>query len=397
MAASSTLAQQIARTLQNAGLSRAGAAGVLGNLQQESSINPNAPGGGLAQWIGSRQTALQKFAASQGKPATDPGAQTGFLLSELKTGYPSLYGSLKSATDPRAAALAFSQQFERPGVPMNQNRENYAASLYGQIGGGGPGLSTSPGAVSAGPSFTTTGPSTQFDQAAFDQAKRAALAGQFLAESAKTTNLLAAPGPKSSIPSGLSPIGPGLLTTKTPNAADFTTSTAAQTTQNTPVAHAALQDLAGGTALSTHPAVKAAADKVLTMAVSALGGPYSQAAHATAFTQSAAQLRKTGTDCSGFVSWLMGPDGLGIWKTALATPQISSAPGIQKGPGQAITIYNNPLPGNSGHVFIQIGNQFFQSAGGGTGISRISTAGAQSMIKNGDNGAPYYALHPQGY
>jgi hypothetical protein len=93
----------------------------------------------------------------------------------------------------------------------------------------------------------------------------------------------------------------------------------------------------------------------------------------------------------------MGPDGLGIWSNALATPDIPSAPGIQKGPGRNITIWNNPLPGNSGHVFIQIDGQYFQSAGGGTGIQSISQGDAASMIRSGDNGNPYYALHPKGF
>jgi len=150
-------------------------------------------------------------------------------------------------------------------------------------------------------------------------------------------------------------------------------------------------------ALPTSGASGAGAQKILALAQQAVGGPYSQDQHSAAFTDSPQQMKQTGTDCSGFVSWLMGPDGLGIWQTAYATPGIPSAPGIQQGPGTSITIWNNPLPGNSGHVFIDILGQFFQSAGGGVGIEPISQSDAQRMIATGDNGAPYYPLHPQGY
>ncbi len=149
--------------------------------------------------------------------------------------------------------------------------------------------------------------------------------------------------------------------------------------------------------LPTSGASGAGAQKILQLAQQAVGGPYSQDQHSAAFTDSPQQIRQTGTDCSGFVSWLMGPDGLGIWQTAYATPSIPSAPGIQPGQGTSITIWNNPLPGNSGHVFIEILGQFFQSAGGGTGIEPISQSDAQSMIATGDNGAKYYPLHPQGF
>jgi hypothetical protein len=139
------------------------------------------------------------------------------------------------------------------------------------------------------------------------------------------------------------------------------------------------------------------AQKILQLAEEAVGGPYSQDQHSAAFTDSPQQMKQTGTDCSGFVSWLMGPDGLGLWQTAYATPGIPSAPGIQQGQGSSITIWNNPLPGNSGHVFIDILGQYFQSAGGGVGIEPISQSDAQQMIASGDDGAPYYPLHPQGF
>jgi hypothetical protein len=118
----------------------------------------------------------------------------------------------------------------------------YASSILSSAGQGASRSGPSAVAPASGPSFTSMGPSVQFDQAAFDRAKQAAIAGQYLAQSAKSTSLWQT-GPKSSIPTG-SLIGPGLLTTKTPNPADYQTASAAQTN---------LQQLAGGTNLNVHP------------------------------------------------------------------------------------------------------------------------------------------------
>ena len=56
-----------------------------------------------------------------------------------------------------------------------------------------------------------------------------------------------------------------------------------------------------------------------------------------------------------------------------------------------MTIYNNPAPGAQGHVFMQILNQWFESAGG-IGIHQMSDAQAQSYLNSGQ----YSAYHPNG-
>lgn len=136
------------------------------------------------------------------------------------------------------------------------------------------------------------------------------------------------------------------------------------------------------------------AQKLLGMIHQVLGGAYNQGNHA-AIGESARQIRAQGTDCSGFVSWLMGPTGLGIWKTSLATPEIANAPGMVPGRGQSVTVWNNKQAGNAGHVFIQIGNQYFASEGG-AGIRQISTQEAANYIQHGSDGGTYQALHPKG-
>jgi len=106
------------------------------------------------------------------------------------------------------------------------------------------------------------------------------------------------------------------------------------------------------------------AQRLLSIAQAAIGGPYSQPNHAAAFDHSAAWIKVNGTDCSGFVSWLLGPQGLGIWNQPLTTVGIPTGPHLLSGPGQQITIFNNPRPGNDGHVWIEILGRYFESAGG---------------------------------
>ena len=101
-----------------------------------------------------------------------------------------------------------------------------------------------------------------------------------------------------------------------------------------------------------------AAAKMLAAAKAALGGSYSQANH-NAVADSASQIQQQGTDCSGFVSYLMGPNGIGDWSQSYATPGIPTAPGIQPGKGSYVTIWNNPNPGDAGHVWIEIMGQYF--------------------------------------
>jgi TP901 family phage tail tape measure protein len=100
------------------GLTAAQAAGVVGNLQQESSLNPNAPGGGLDQGQGSRAhggTVAQQIEA---------------IWKELEGSEHATLVALKAAKSPAEAARIFSEKFERPGKPMLGNRERYADEAY---------------------------------------------------------------------------------------------------------------------------------------------------------------------------------------------------------------------------------------------------------------------------
>jgi Phage tail lysozyme len=101
------------------GLSPTAAAGIAGNTMQESSDNPETPGGGLFQDIGSRApsgtgTAAHQLEAAWGELQRSPGT-----LSKLQ-----------AAKTPQEAARVFSEDFERPGTPDLPNREKYAAEAY---------------------------------------------------------------------------------------------------------------------------------------------------------------------------------------------------------------------------------------------------------------------------
>jgi Phage tail lysozyme len=121
------------------------AAGILGNIEQESGGSPtagsNPPGAGLIQILG------------------DPG---GSLQSELQKtmAYINANGSVADinahASSPQAAALYFSEKYERPGIPDNANREQSAidvlnAAKSGNWKAGSPGTAAaSTGSSSSG-------------------------------------------------------------------------------------------------------------------------------------------------------------------------------------------------------------------------------------------------------
>lgn len=99
------------------------AAGIVGNLVQESGLNPNARNRGdgndgsdsigIGQWNGNRARALKAFAASQGASPFDLATQLDFVLHELETTEGAAYQRLKSAktVDEATAAMI---GFERP-------------------------------------------------------------------------------------------------------------------------------------------------------------------------------------------------------------------------------------------------------------------------------------------
>jgi hypothetical protein len=134
----------------------------------------------------------------------------------------------------------------------------------------------------------------------------------------------------------------------------------------------------------------AGAAKMLAAAKAALGGSYNQGNH-NAVSDTGSQIQQQGTDCSGFVSYLMGPNGIGSWSQSYVTPDIPTAPGLQSGKGSYVTIWNNPNPGNAGHVWIEILGQYFESSGSG-GVHQMNQSEVNSYLNSGE----YQPFHPVG-
>jgi hypothetical protein len=132
-----------------AGLAPHQAAGIIGNLIQESSLNTGArnPGDGrdgsdsigLGQWNGNRAKGLHSFAAATGAAPTNLDTQLGYVLHELKGPESRAGKALFAAKDVRDATAAMIG-YERPAgwSPANptaghgwDNRIDHASRLLG--------------------------------------------------------------------------------------------------------------------------------------------------------------------------------------------------------------------------------------------------------------------------
>lgn len=147
----------IQQKLMSMGFSASAAAGVVGNLVQESGLRTDAIGdngtsGGLAQWHNERLDALKRFAAARGKKWTDLDTQIEFLAEEMRTSYADTYAKMQSAELPEIAGQIMTDEYEIPD-PASANyaqrqanaRAAYEAMRFGNKqaddyhGGGGGG------------------------------------------------------------------------------------------------------------------------------------------------------------------------------------------------------------------------------------------------------------------
>lgn len=148
------------------GLSKAGAAGLMGNLYAESALNPknlqnsyesklgytddsytaavdsgsynnfvnDSAGYGLAQWTyWSRKQNMLEFARAAGKSIGDLEMQLDFLFKELSEGYKSVLSVLKTATTVKVASDSVLLNFERPadtGTTVQTKRAGYGQQYY---------------------------------------------------------------------------------------------------------------------------------------------------------------------------------------------------------------------------------------------------------------------------
>lgn len=109
----------IQQKLMSMGFTASAAAGVVGNLVQESGLRTDAIGdngtsGGLAQWHNERLDALKCFAAARGKKWTDLDTQIEFLAEEMRTSYADTYAKMQSAELPEIAGQIMTDEYEIP-------------------------------------------------------------------------------------------------------------------------------------------------------------------------------------------------------------------------------------------------------------------------------------------
>ena len=148
----SNYAEQVWSYLTSSGFSKECTAAILGNMDQESGVNPtsiqsngNGPAAGICQWENINEKAgrwlnLYNYAQSKGKDWTDLQCQLEFLISELQGGDPTTLSKLnnyyggfdnfKNSTDIDWAVEAFEKSFERAGKPNMAHRIEAAHYYY---------------------------------------------------------------------------------------------------------------------------------------------------------------------------------------------------------------------------------------------------------------------------
>lgn len=141
------------------GFTPAAAAGVMGNIKNESGFKPGAiesngkgPAAGLFQWMNwktksGRWSNMNSYAQSKGKSWTDAQSQLEFALKEMMNDSwmwskaapnaegqtVSSFAQFKALSDPVKAAEAFSNHFERPGKPRLAQRRADAKGYYNSL------------------------------------------------------------------------------------------------------------------------------------------------------------------------------------------------------------------------------------------------------------------------
>ncbi len=121
------------------GLNSAAACGVMGNIYQECTMNPDASGGsfyGICQWGGSRLSELYSYCSSAGYEASSLEGQLRYLEYELENVYTYTLSLLQSVPDTAEgaydAAVYFCSNFEQPGNIdwENATRGSYARDMF---------------------------------------------------------------------------------------------------------------------------------------------------------------------------------------------------------------------------------------------------------------------------
>jgi hypothetical protein len=169
------------------GLTKLQAAGIVGNLMQESTVIPTAveygggPGRGIAQWsVGGRWDTshgdnVASYASQMGTSRWALQTQLDFIWFELDTvggyGLP----ALRATTTISGATVAFMRDYEICGTCAQSQRISYAQQAYNDFanstsGGGGGGSGGSTGATCYSGTLGRDMPENACVQSSYDQA-----------------------------------------------------------------------------------------------------------------------------------------------------------------------------------------------------------------------------------
>lgn len=115
----STKKKQAMEFFQSKGLSAHQAAGIVGNLIQESNLNTTIKGDGgkafgIAQWHPDRQKGLKTLAQLKGKDISDYETQLEYVWQELNTSYKGALDKLLKSRNADEATTVFMRHFEKP-------------------------------------------------------------------------------------------------------------------------------------------------------------------------------------------------------------------------------------------------------------------------------------------
>lgn len=115
---------------ESKGLSNYMAAGIVGNLIQESNLNTSVKGDkgtsfGIAQWRGSRLDGLKNFAKERNTDISDLETQLEYIWKELNSSYKSALDGILNSRNSDEATTIFMRRFEKP----NERYANLTARL----------------------------------------------------------------------------------------------------------------------------------------------------------------------------------------------------------------------------------------------------------------------------
>ena len=122
------------------GYSSVAACAVMGNMMQESRLDPTAENSigayGLCQWLGSRRSSLESWCSANGYDYTTAEGQMHFLQYELNGTEAYANNAMLGYTSDGqlySACQSFMTKFERPGDSSLGLRYNYASRIYSYV------------------------------------------------------------------------------------------------------------------------------------------------------------------------------------------------------------------------------------------------------------------------